>query len=570
MRQFFTCIGTLAAAIWLLGPDPVQLHASAPADPRQRPSVSLQESGGRLYLAGLSSRNRAVAATVQGDLRVKSTEMPCINCHRRSGWGTTEGPVTTPPVVGRVLFAARVLGNPQLGLRTTGPGTRPAYDDASLLRAIRDGIDPAGRRLMATMPRYEIEALDGSALSAYLRSLNARPPDGVNGTTLHFATITSPSSNPLRQDAMLAVFRAFAEAKNAGTRLEAKRRDRGPWDMKSRYDLYRDWQIHEWALTGPPADWARQLAEQYARQPVFAVIGGIADGDWTPVHHFCEQSGLPCIFPQTGAPPEQREASGFYAIYFSRGLTLEADALAQHLRATLPPSGSKRVLQVARCGSPGEQAARRLATAIGPGNDTPECVNRADELSAEAWRVRLAGRPEAIVPWLGPQELRGLSDAISGMDWLENSPRVFLSASLAGDQVDDLPATVRDRAYLVSAAVAPDRFEQHAARGMAWLKERRVRVPDRQAAVNALFAVSVVADAVGTPRVLESREYFVEQIEHMVGRSPQRSAYPSLSLSPQRRFASLGCSVLKIPSTPRGSYTQVVPWFIPEIRAEGK
>ena len=68
---------------------------------------------------------------------------------------------------------------------------------------------------------------------------------------------------------------------------------------------------------------------------------------------------------------------------------------------------------------------------------------------------------------------------------------------------------------------------------------------DRRAAVNALFASIMVAEAVATPRALDSREYFIEQLEHKVGRSPQPSAYPALSLGPQRRIASFDCSVRK-------------------------
>jgi hypothetical protein len=84
--------------------------------------------------------------------------------------------------------------------------------------------------------------------------------------------------------------------------------------------------------------------------------------------------------------------------------------------------------------------------------------------------------------------------------------------------------------------------------------------------VNAFFAASVVADALGTPRAIESRECFVEQLEHMVGRSPVRSAYPAVSLGPQRRFASLGCAVLKVPPEPGGPFAIAMPWTVPEMK----
>ena len=81
--------------------------------------------------------------------------------------------------------------------------------------------------------------------------------------------------------------------------------------------------------------------------------------------------------------------------------------------------------------------------------------------------------------------------------------------------------------------------------------------------MNAFFAVSTVSDALATPRALTSRD-LVEQIEHMVNRSTQRSAYPSVSLAPLRRFASFGCAILKVPAQPGSPFTVVAPWFVPE------
>jgi hypothetical protein len=78
-------------------------------------------------MRGFSVSGVAVEATVQGDVHVKSTEMACANCHRRSGMGGAEGPLVVPPIVASVLFSPVTQGAPQIGTpRTTGPGTREA------------------------------------------------------------------------------------------------------------------------------------------------------------------------------------------------------------------------------------------------------------------------------------------------------------------------------------------------------------------------------------------------------------------------------------------------------------
>jgi hypothetical protein len=148
--------------------------------------------------------------------------------------------------------------------------------------------------------------------------------------------------------------------------------------------------------------------------------------------------------------------------------------------------------------------------------------------------------------------------ALGGVD------RIVLSATLAGNGLGQLSGTLRSKLYLVDPSVAPDAFDNHAMRSLIWLKSRGLSEVEREVAVNTFFAVSLAADALGTPRAIESREYFVEQLEHMMGRTPIRSAYPATSLGPGRRFASLGCAVLKIPMEPGGSFAAVVPWSVPD------
>lgn len=539
-------------------------HLSRSSDVRSSPAGTTP--GERFYRTGIGPGGNAVAVTVQGDLRLRSTDMPCVNCHRRSGWGTTEGPVTAPPIVGRVLFSPVTLGNPQMGVRTTGPGTRPAYDAPALLRALRDGIDPAGRPLSGTMPRYTVTEGDAASLGTYLGTLNGTPPPGVTDSTLHLATITSPDSDQRRQQAMLGVLREFVTVKNADTRHETRRRERGPWDMKSQYDLYRHWELHEWVVKGDPRTWPAQLEAQYAKQPVFAVVGGLADGDWTPIHTFCERNDLPCVFPLTATPPEQGVDDDFYSIYFSRGVTLEADALAHYLKDAGAARAARTTLQVARCGSEEARASRLLAEQLGPAAMSFQCVAQTEALTAAAWQTILRARPGALVAWLPPADLVGLGELAARPHALDGVSQVYLSASLLGDAVATMAPALRERAFLVDPFVPPDEFESHAARSLVWLKSRSLTTADRLVSVNAFFGITAVADAVGTPRALGSREYFVELVEHMVGRSPQRSAYPTLSLSAQRRFASLGCYVLKIPADPGGTFRKVGAWFVPERR----
>jgi hypothetical protein len=531
----------------------VALGVAAGGPLAARAAQARPSQGERLYLTGVAHDGAGVPAVVQGDLRVTSTEMPCASCHRRSGWAGAEGSITVAPITGAALFAPVTRGGREMGtLRTTGPGTRPAYTDTTLLRAIRQGIDPAGRALAPAMPRYELGDADGAALIAHLRSLSAAPAPGVTASEVHLATVTSPGVEAAERQAMLDVLRAFVRDKNAGTRQETRRRERGPWDMKAHYGTYRNWTLHEWELTGAPSGWHAQLAALYEAQPVFALVGGIVDEDWTPVHEFSERFRVPAILPQTPLPAASGPSEGFYTLYFSRGLALEADTLVDRLsQAPLV-----RVLQLSRCGAPGEAAARRVSERMrGRREVGSHCLGGT---GPRAWDVR-QGIPAGtvVVLWLDA------ADTATVIPALPASCTVYLSSTLLGAGLPRPPAALADRTLLLQAFVPPADLEQHAWRALAWLKAKGLSNGPPQVAINALYASLLVAEALTHAKALVSRESFVELIEGMAARSPNRSAYPESVFGPQRRFGSSGCYVLQIPSSPAVPYRKVGEWTVP-------
>ncbi len=517
---------------------------------------STPPQGERLYLTGVAEDGSAVPAVVQGDLRVTSREMPCASCHRRSGWAGAEGSITVAPIAGPALFAPVTVGSPEMRtLRTTGAGTRPAYTDATLLRAIREGVDPNGRGLAPTMPRYGLGDADGAALIGYLRSMSAAAPPGITGSEVHLATITSSGVKARDRQAVLDVLRAYVRDKTAGTRHETRRRERGPWDMKQHYDTYRGWTLHEWELTGPPAGWATQLAALYEAQPVFALVGGIVDEDWTPVHEFAERFRVPVILPQTPLPPARAPSDGFYTLYFSRGLALEADTLVERLSQGPFP----QVLQLSRCGAPGQAAARRVSERIPQGLKVAnECFEGAASLTSGLGDGIPAGAVVAL--WL---------DAADAAIVLHTLPAslgaVYLSSSLLGADLPRPPAALGDRTMLLQPFVPAGDLERHAWRALVWLKAKGLSGRSPQVAINALYAPLLVAEALTHPKALVSREYFVERIEAMAARSPNRSAYPETVFGPQRRFGSAGCYVMQIPASPDVPYRKVGEWTVPRL-----
>jgi ABC-type branched-subunit amino acid transport system substrate-binding protein len=85
----------------------------------------------------------------------------CAACHGPDGRGAREGGREIPPVSWAALAAPRAA--------SPGQAARPGYDEASLTRALADGVDPAGLPLAFGMPRFQLTAIQAAALIDYLK-----------------------------------------------------------------------------------------------------------------------------------------------------------------------------------------------------------------------------------------------------------------------------------------------------------------------------------------------------------------------------------------------------------------
>ena len=182
--------------------------------------------------------------------------MACVNCHRRSGLGGHEGRTSIPPVAGPYLFHSDPQSSQRGGL-PYAEGVRPdrePYSDATLARAIRDGVDSSGKSLSYLMPRYALGDADMAALIAYLKTLDPRRQPGVSGAVLHLATIFTPDADPVKQQGVLDVMRQFVAERNARQRAPGPQLMTSERAMlsKSMFRPVRQWELHVWQLRGRP------------------------------------------------------------------------------------------------------------------------------------------------------------------------------------------------------------------------------------------------------------------------------------------------------------------------------
>jgi hypothetical protein len=531
-----TVVVTLAAAV-----DTTRPRSSGAA-----PDERAIENGRRIYQDGILASGTAIPAVVQRDVPVHGAQLSCLSCHRRSGMGASEGSAGVPPVSGPLLYQPR---KPPWR-------ARPAYTDDTLARAIREGIDAAGRPLDVLMPRYGLADDDVRSLVAYLKTLSAADSPGVTAEAIHFATVVTPGVDPVGRQAMLDVLDTFFAEKNRETRRETRPAFHAPDPDANKNRAYRKWILRRWSLEGPPATWTEQLEAYYREQPVFAVLSGLG-GDWRPVHDFCEAQALPCLLPNTDLPVAT--GKGFYVRYFSKGLGLEAQAVAEDVARDRAP---RRVLQVFERGAPGEAAAESLRAALArhaqltlfelpvAAGARPSATRLADEVDRAGATV--------VVLWLARSALA----ALATQDWKAPAgSRLYLSSSLLDGDLANVPSSLQDGALVAHPFAVPDELPARLRRLEAWLTSRRLALVRPRVQAQTYFACLIANEGLMHIKWYFQRDYLLDVIDHASGIASLAAVYPRVSFGPGQRYLAKGCYILALGTGPDRARVERASWI---------
>jgi len=480
-----------------------------------------------LYRDGVTSTGEPVTAVVQGDVPVEGRQLTCVGCHQRSGMGSSEGSTGVPPISGPSLYAA-----------SDAPHRRPAYTDETVARAIRDGIDSAGRSLTPLMPRYRLGSADVRALVEYLKTLSGTVSPGVTADTIRFATIVTDGVDPTASDAMLEVLTAYFAEKNGTTRHEPGRAAVVPDVTSSRG--YRKWELSRWTLHGPPSTWSNQLEDYYRSEPVFAVVAGLAAGEWRPIHEFCERVEIPCLLPNTDLPAAVERDT--YTLYFSRGVALEAQALAAHISRR---SSTGRVVQIVGRDGANVAAARALRDALAAHPNvipTDLALAAGDPDRVTKTIAAAAHDADILVLWLSADEVAGLADD----GWIPGRAALYVSSTLLGGRFESIPRKLRPRTLVAHPFVLPGERPIALRRLQAWLTNRGGTITNERIQAQTYFACLVLGDAIMHMKWLLYRDYLLDTIDHGEGLALMSSYYPRVGFGPGQRYLAKGCYILAL------------------------
>jgi hypothetical protein len=314
--------------------------------------------------------------------------------------------------------------------------------------------------------------------------------------------------------------------------------------------LYREWVLDVWTLTGPSEGWDDQLESYYQRAPVFAMLGGLSAGSWSPIGRFCERHEIPCLFPATDLP--EAEEGDLYTLYFSRGLDLEADLITSHLAAH-PLAG---VIQVF-CAEAPARAAATLRAALVQQGVTVEDLDFAceDSLPVAELVARMLATPDAaVILWLRREQLAGLGQPLP-------AARIYLSSTLLERDLDSPLRSSSGSVFVAHPFRLPGASDSALRRFTIWARTRGIEIRYPRLQAEAFFACFAANDALNHVRRYLLRDYALDSLDHAQGLAVYVPIHPRPTLGPRQRFLTKGGYVL--PVVDGRPVTRDAAWVLP-------
>lgn len=559
------CIAAVAMVILPLCSPLSAFGASSPSGPSSKEEMI--RLGERMYRTGILPSGSPVKAYVSGDVPVDGTSFTCVSCHLRSGLGSIEGEVVTPPTNGRILFQPRkpfIPGSefvPSYSNYAKYLPERPAYTDETLSALILTGIDPTGRSVLKVMPRYDLNQSEMASMLAYLKSLSDQPPPGVTPQTISFATVIVEGTDPVAIQSMIAPLQFSIDRKNSLSVATEKndRVARMGYNMLGSLSSLK-FTLKQWTLKGAPATWRAQLEEYYRKEPVFALLGGISRGEWEPVHRFCEDNKIPNLFPVVEYPV--LSDSDWYTLYFSRGVRQEGEAAARYLHGMSELFGGKPVVQIYRDNRKGQELAagfRDSWKTVHGGALTEIRLAAHTKLTAKRLQqLVVQKKPAALVIWDDGESLAALSTVTK----LRQRPGlVVASGTYMGKALWTVPEPLRNLVYFTYPYRLPQedvRFDQNVKR---ILPGKSLGLYDQQVVRQSYLTGEVLGKAL----MMMRGEYYRDYLYDVIGMMSDMyyPLYERVSFGPGQRYASKGAYIVQLGKGANPQLERRSEWVIP-------
>lgn len=482
--------------------------------------------GRRIYHEGRAAGGEPVRALLgAASTPLSGSAVACGNCHGADGRGRPEGGVLPPDITWDEL--TKPYGHRHPSGRRHGP-----FDERSFARAITEGLDPAGGRIDAAMPRYALSVSEAAALASYLKALARERDPGVSDATIRLGTVL-PDDGPAGEigRAIRAMLRAYVG------------------------DLNERGGVHGRRLELVVAGDLEQAAKRFGEKPVFALVSPYAVGSEARLLQFAAERRLGLIGPFTLAATPDASLQTFFL------LPGEADLARVLLEYAARDGGLRSQRWAALVPDPDGSTAQALRN---------ECRRR-ECGGLEVLPASVALDPGAVarLMHLGVQgvlfagserEFAALAAAADRMGW---HPSIYTPVAGLARAMTAAPPAFAGRLFGAYPMRADAPQTSAAARSFETLRRDR-GLGDQHAAAQrfAYAAMAIVEEGLRQAGRDVSRERFARAVEslHRFDAGP----LPPISYGPGRRVGALGGYVVAI--EPQGGFKPVSDWIAIEQR----
>jgi ABC-type branched-subunit amino acid transport system substrate-binding protein len=480
-----------------------------------------QSRGKQIYFEGSSPSGGEISAIVGTEgVSLPATAVPCASCHGSDGLGRREGGVIPPDL--RWSELTKVYGHVHEDGRK-----HQAFDEMSLARLIRSGLDPDFNKLDKSMPLYTMSVEDMDNLIAYLRFIEHDWDPGIGKNSIQVGTLL-PLQGPRGElgQAMAQVMLAYFKEVNQrggvfGRKLELLAIPYGS-SAESTLD---------------------NLRAAFEQEGVFALVGAYTIGMDEQILELLREQKMPMIGPFTQNPGDAFINEDVFYIY--PGFAEQAQALAEQAIAQMKGGKAKLAL----VGPEGADVDGLIAAVEDrfPQDRTFESRTLRyprGKLDAIALATDLKGSDAVL--FLGVQdELVALLDA-----WVnsEHYPGIFALSAFA-PQLYEAPEAFNQRIYLAYPTLSTDVSAAGRAEYQRLAQLHALPPGHLQGQVAALAAVKLLEEGLrGAGHALD-RARLVEAIEALY--RYDTGLTPPLTYGPNRRIGAMGAHVMVVDITNR-------------------
>lgn len=493
-----------------------------------------EKRGKQIYMRGTSDSGSEITALVGREgVALPASAVPCASCHGPDGRGRPEGGVIPPDI--RWSELTKVYGHVHEEGRRQGR-RHPAFDEESLARVIRTGVDPGDNRLDQSMPMYQMPEGDVADLIAYLKRLETDFDPGLSADRIQVGTLLplSGSRGEVGQ-AMAQVLHAhFQEVNKAGgifgRRLELLAI---PFGADAESTL-------------------ANLRQALRNEGIFALVGAYTVGLDEAVLDLLREEEVPLVGPFTLDPGDEISNAAVFYLYsgFDEQARVLADAALEDSAADAAPpvivgAESARVDRLvdavrAQLDRDGSQDAVTLRYPPG-------------EWDAAAIAEGL-GESDTLLFFGGQGELESL---LAALDARQARPRVYALSSFVSRPLFDVPAGFNNKIVLAYPTLGSDITEAGRSEYQALAQVHALPPGHVQAQIAAFAAAKLLEEGLRRAGRTLNRLELVDALEALY--AYDTGLTPPLTYGPNRRIGARGAHLVTVDLLTK-SYQPVGGW----------